>query len=106
MKVVLLAGGFGSAFDGMAAAFSYAPCWILLAVTAGIGMYSFLCWYTAIDNIGAAKALCLNVTYAFWGGFFVYPIKIFAPVFLWSSVMVYRDRSAINTWWCYNGYII
>lgn len=79
MKVVLLAGGFGSAFDGMAAAFSYAPCWILLAVTAGIGMYSFLCWYTAIDNIGAAKALCLNVTYAFWGALFRLSYQDFCP---------------------------
>ena len=56
----IFAGGFGSAFEGMAAVFSYTPCWILLAVTAAIGMYSFLCWYTAIDNIGAAKALLVG----------------------------------------------
>lgn len=77
----VFAGGFNSAFSGMAAVFSYAPCWILLAVTAGIGMYSFMCWYTAIDNIGAAKALCLNVTYAFWGVAFSYILSWFFPTY-------------------------
>lgn len=75
----VFAGGFVSSFDGMAAVFSYAPCWILLALTAAIGMYSFLCWYMAIDNIGAGKALCLNVTYAFWGVAFSYILSWFFP---------------------------
>lgn len=75
----IFAGGFGQALDGFVAVFSYAPCWILLAITAAIGMYSFLCWYTAIDNIGAAKALCLNVTYAFWGVFFSYVLSWIFP---------------------------
>ena len=75
----VFAGGFGSAFEGISAVFSYAPCWILLAVTAAIGMYSFLYWYTAIDNIGAAKALCLNVSYSFWGVAFSLFLSLFFP---------------------------
>ncbi len=75
----IFAGGYGSAFQGLSAVFSYAPCWILLAITAAIGMYSFLCWYTGIDNIGAAKALCLNVTYSFWGVFFSFILSKFFP---------------------------
>ena len=75
----IFAGGFDSAFQGLFAVFSYAPCWILLAITAAIGMYSFLCWYTGIDNIGAAKALCLNVTYSFWGVFFSFILSKFFP---------------------------
>lgn len=73
------AGGFVSAINGISAIFSYAPCWILLVVIAGIGMYSFLCWYKAIDIIGAAKALCLNVTYAFWGVLFSFILSLFFP---------------------------
>ena len=75
----IFAGGFDSAFQGLFAVFSYAPCWILLAITSAIGMYSFLCWYTGIDNIGAAKALCLNVTYSFWGVFFSFILSKFFP---------------------------
>ena len=30
-------------------------------------MSSFLAWYTAIDTIGPARALGLNVTYSVWG---------------------------------------
>ena len=62
----IMLGGFGNTVEGILAIFSYPPCWILLAVTALIGMLSFLMWYTSIDLIGAAKALCLNVTYSFW----------------------------------------
>lgn len=58
--------GYGNAMEGIAAVFAYPPCWILLAVTALIGMSSFFMWYTSIDLIGAAKALCFNVTYSFW----------------------------------------
>ena len=75
----ILGGGFVDAAIGIAAIFSYTPCWILLAVTAFVGMVSFLCWYTAIDNIGASKALCLNVTYAFWSVFLTLLLSIFLP---------------------------
>lgn len=58
--------GYGNAAEGIWAVFSYFPCWILLAITALIGMLSFLMWYTSIDLIGASKGLCLNVTYPLW----------------------------------------
>lgn len=29
-------------------------------------------WYTAIDSIGATRALCLNVTYSFWAVVFTF----------------------------------
>lgn len=85
----IFAGGFGPAFEGFVAVFSYVPCWILLVVTAAIGMYSFLCWYTAIDNIGAAKALCLNVTYAFWGVAFSLFLSLFFPEYFSGALSWY-----------------
>ena len=39
----------------------------LLALTAGVGMSSFLAWYSSIDAIGPAQALGLNITYSAWG---------------------------------------
>lgn len=75
----LFGGGFIDAGIGIAAIFSYTPCWILLAITALVGMLSFLCWYTAIDNIGATKGLCLNVTYSFWSVCFTLLLSIFLP---------------------------
>ena len=81
--------GFVNAGIGIAAIFSYAPCWILLAVTALIGMISFLCWYTAIDNIGATKGLCLNVTYSFWSVFFALILSIFLPQYFSGALSWY-----------------
>jgi len=75
----VFAKGFGASFDGYQAIFSYTPCWILLAITALIGMLSFFCWYTSIDNIGASKALCLNVTYSCWSVLFSLILSIFFP---------------------------
>lgn len=75
----IFGGGFVNAGNGIIAIFSYAPCWILLAITALIGMLSFLCWYTAIDNIGATKGLCLNVTYSFWSVCFTLLLSMFLP---------------------------
>ena len=75
----IFGGGFVDAGIGFAAIFSYAPCWILLAATALVGMISFLCWYTSIDNIGASKALCLNVTYSFWSVFLTLLLSLFLP---------------------------
>ena len=74
------AGGFGTAFQGFAAVYSYVPCWFLLAVTTVIGMYSFLCLYTGIDIIGATKALCLNVTFILGCCFLVHFVKVFPAV--------------------------
>lgn len=62
----LMVGGYVEMFNGMSSVFSYFPAWSLLLITALIGMSSFFMWYTAIDLIGAARALCLNVTYSFW----------------------------------------
>ena len=58
--------GFVNVGLGTAAIFSDISCGLLIVLTALIGMSSFGLWYTAIDNIGAAKGLCLNVTYSFW----------------------------------------
>lgn len=91
----IFAGGFSSASQGFAAVFSYAPCWILLSVTAAIGMYSFLCWYTGIDNIGAAKALCLNVTYSFWGVVFSLFLSLFFPEYFSGALSLYIFLGAI-----------
>ena len=85
----LFGGGFVNAGIGIAAIFSYAPCWILLALTALVGMVSFLCWYTAIDNIGATKGLCLNVTYSFWSVFFALVLSLFLPRFFSGALSWY-----------------
>ena len=81
--------GFANAGIGIAAIFSYAPCWILLALTALVGMISFLCWYTAIDNIGATKGLCLNVTYSFWSVAFTLLLSLVLPQYFAGSVTPY-----------------
>jgi drug/metabolite transporter (DMT)-like permease len=78
--------GFGHAVTGITAVFSYAPCCILLAITALVGMVSFLCWYTSIDNIGATKGLCLNVTYSFWSVLFTFVLSLILPEYFAGSV--------------------
>lgn len=82
----IFAQGFVSSIDGYQAIFSYTPCWILLAVTALIGMLSFFCWYTSIDNIGAGKALCLNVTYSCWSVLFSLVLSIFLPEYFLGTL--------------------
>lgn len=68
----LMLGGYGNAIEGTRAVFSYMPCWVLIFFTALVGMSSFFMWYTSIDLIGAAKALCFNVTYSFWAVVFTF----------------------------------
>lgn len=68
----LMLGGFDNVIEGSMAVFEYIPCWLLILSTALIGMSSFLMWYTSIDLIGAAKALCFNVTYSFWAVVFTF----------------------------------
>lgn len=68
----IMLGGYGQMVTGTMAVFSDTVCWLTLFFTALIGMLSFFCWYTAIDLIGAAKALCLNVTYSFWAVVFTF----------------------------------
>lgn len=70
----IMIGGYSDMLQGMVAVFQYAPALLTLFVTALIGMISFFCWYTAIDIIGAARALCLNVTYSFWAVVFSFII--------------------------------
>lgn len=70
----IMLGGYGQMMTGTMAVFSDTVCWLTLSFTALIGMLSFFCWYTAIDLIGAAKALCLNVTYSFWAVVFTFII--------------------------------
>lgn len=85
----IFAKGFGASFEGYKAIFSYTPCLILLAFTALIGMVSFLCWYTSIDNVGAGKALCLNVTYSFWSVCFALVLSIFLPQYFTGALSGY-----------------
>ena len=70
----IMLGGFLEMIEGTKAVFSYLPAWGTLFVTSLVGMSSFLMWYTGIDLIGAAKALCLNVTYSFWAVLFSFLI--------------------------------
>ena len=85
----IFVGGFADSLAGYAAIFADTGCWILLAVTAFIGMSSFFCWYTSIDNIGAGKALCLNVTYSFWSVVFSLLLSIFLPQYFSGVFTVY-----------------
>ncbi len=77
----LMVGGYDNLITGTTAVFSDTVCWMTLLFTALIGMLSFFCWYTAIDLIGAAKALCLNVTYSFWA-------VVFTFIFVGSALSV------------------
>lgn len=62
MIIILPAlGGWGCTID---AALSDAMPWIALAAV--IGTISYLCYYKAIDRIGAAKSMALNISYSGW----------------------------------------
>ena len=78
----IMLGGYSEMMDGALAVFSYFPAWSTLLITALIGMVSFFMWYTAIDLIGAARALCLNVTYSFWA-------IVFSFVFIGGSLSIH-----------------
>lgn len=62
----LLLGGYTAMFNSTIEVLKTPSTTLFIAATALVGMASFLMWYTAINKIGAAKALCLNITYAFW----------------------------------------
>ncbi len=66
LVVPIMLGGFPSMISGVFTVFSDSITSVTLLMTALIGMSSFIMWYTAIDSIGAARSLCLNVTYSFW----------------------------------------
>ena len=57
----------GAEAESIQQLFTFSRPTALLLLTAFIGMSSFLAWYTAIDTIGPARALGLNVTYSVWG---------------------------------------
>lgn len=84
----ILLKGFGNVLTGVQAIFSNASCGFLLVFVALIGMSSFGCWYTSIDSIGAAKALCLNVTYSFWSVVFSAILALFVPAYFHFELSV------------------
>lgn len=62
MAIILpLLGGWGCAIDAL---LSDAMPWIVLA--AAFGTVSYLLYYKAIDRIGAAKSMALNISYSGW----------------------------------------
>ncbi len=81
--------GYASVFAGTRAIFLCPSCALLLSVTALIGMTSFGLWYTAIDNIGAAKGLCLNVTYSLWSVLITLALSLVFPENFIGSLSVY-----------------
>ena len=89
LVVPIFLKGFGNALSGTMAVFSHAQCLIVIVVTALIGMSSFGCWYTSIDNIGAAKALCLNVTYSFWAVVFTWVLSFVVPQYVVGGVSLH-----------------
>lgn len=78
--------GFVPVALGTAAVFSAPVCGALIILTALVGMSSFGFWYTAIDNIGAAKGLCLNVTYSVWSVAFTWIFSLFLPQYFAGSL--------------------
>jgi|UniRef100_UPI0040271A52 drug/metabolite transporter (DMT)-like permease len=66
LVVPVMLGGFEQLGIGINAVMSHSLTFMVLGITALIGMSSFVMWYTAIDIIGAARSLCLNVTYSVW----------------------------------------
>ena len=47
---------------------------VWLAVSGLCAAVSFLCWYKSNSTVGCAVGMSLNVTYAFWGRFLLYPV--------------------------------
>lgn len=66
LVVPIMLGGFSTMIAGVFTVTSDFLTIATLLMTALIGMSSFIMWYTAINSIGAARSLCLNVTYSFW----------------------------------------
>lgn len=66
----LILGGVFNLGHAVSVVFSHTEAWILLIVAAISGMVSYYLWYKAIYSIGASRAVCLNVTYAFWAVLF------------------------------------
>lgn len=92
LLVILLIGRNLNEFDAIGALFSQAiPVLSLLVLTAGVGMSSFLAWYSSIEAIGPARALGLNITYAAWGvilSLLFLNQAFYLPVFLGSLLVL------------------
>lgn len=56
-----LLGGWGCTIDAF-----LSPAMPVIALAALLGTVSYLCYYKAIDAIGAAKAMALNISYSGW----------------------------------------
>ena len=56
-----LLGGWGCTIDAF-----LSPAMPIIALAALLGTVSYLCYYKAIDTIGAAKAMALNISYSGW----------------------------------------
>ncbi len=54
-------GGWGCTIDAF-----LSPAMLTIALAALLGTVSYLCYYKAIDTIGAAKAMALNISYSGW----------------------------------------
>ncbi|WP_051617396.1 DMT family transporter [Prevotella sp. HUN102] len=70
--VPIMSGAFQAGFQGVSAVISDNTAILLIVAAAFVGVSSFLMWYTSINSIGAAKALCFNVTYSFWAVVFTF----------------------------------
>lgn len=62
LVVLPLAGGWSLLSE--AALTPVAP---LLCLAAGLGAFSYLCWYRGMNMTGVSRAMACNVTYALWG---------------------------------------
>ncbi len=68
LLIIMLFGSGFMGLQGIISIFSKSLSLLyLLVLTAGVGMSSFLAWYSSIETIGPARALGLNITYAAWG---------------------------------------
>ena len=68
LLIIILFGSGFMGLQGIISIFSKSLSLLyLLVLTAGVGMSSFLAWYSSIETIGPARALGLNITYAAWG---------------------------------------
>lgn len=92
LLVIFLIGTEIDEFKAIDSLFSKAnPVLCLLLLTAGVGMSSFLAWYSSIEAIGPARALGLNITYAAWGvilSLLFLNQAFYLPVFLGSLLVL------------------
>jgi len=60
-----------------------------LLITGLLEMGSYLCYYKAINLLGAAKAMSLNITYIVWSVFFSIAIfREIPPIYVVISITI------------------